>query len=92
MSRRSKILAASFAFMFSYMVTRFLNSVASASSVLDCGVRHAASNPLSSDHACLEPLLRGLEQALAHFELFRARVELGAALLQPLENGALGRR
>ena len=91
-SSRSKILAASFAFMFSYMVTRLLNFAASASSFFAAAPVRRASISLSSCSRC------SMRRSAAFSRLSRtsisrcARFQLLAALLQAFEHGALARR
>ena len=80
MSSRSNTRAASLGFMFSYIVTRFLMRVASSSSLARTVSLICASSCLSWASRALEPLLGREHHALAHLELFGARLELGAPL------------
>ena len=91
-SRRSKILAASRGFMFSYIVTRPLKRAASASSFCLRGVgdlRFAVLDFASCDS------MRFSAAAIRPSRISSSRARLSsscAALLQPLEDGALGGR
>ena len=90
MSSRSKILAASFGFIVSYMVMRPLKRAASASSLR--WPLAPVSFGLERGELGLEILLRGLEQVLAQLELACLGVELLAALQQAFQDGAFGGR
>ena len=92
MSSRSKMRAASFGFMFSYIETMPLKRFASALSRLPIAVLIARFHVLELGDLGLQPLLGGLEQALAHVEVAAAGIELLAAVLQALEDGALAGR
>ena len=90
-SSRSKIFAASFAFMFSYMVTRLLNARPPPRPSWRCAGEarfHLLELPAAALRCASPPPSAGCRAV----ELARARFQLLAALLQALEHRALARR
>ena len=92
MSRRSKIRAASFGFMFSYMETMLLKRSASILSRVPIAVLTRPSVSLSSVTLSSKRFLGGLEQVFAHFHFAAARVEFLPAGLQAFKDRALAGR